>query len=219
MGFTALCIRFWAEPGWICSPSVCASPPPPARARVRASRQKKEGSFPGLNVPLNCKTVHLYTRHWLLAICNFSSFFSAICLTVVRFPASLALCNLVSWSCSVAGPAGSTVVLKYAEVLRSDGSVSMEWCGGEGDKCVCSGINCANQTDSFTLRGTSGGEEYTPSFTYHGFRYVQVEGWPLDTPPTMSTLTALFVHTAVEPTGNVTFNASLDILNRIQVCP
>ena len=117
----------------------------------------------------------------------------------------------------VRGARGSTVVLKYAEVLNPDGTAKMDWCGGkEGHDCVCTGINCANQTDSYTLSGAAGGETYNPSFTYHGFRYVQVEGWPGPDPPTASSLTAMFVHSAVKKTGDVKFNDSLAILNGIQ---
>eukprot|EP00038_Savillea_parva_P015483 m.14055 g.14055 ORF g.14055 m.14055 type:complete len:1286 (-) comp3115_c0_seq1:253-4110(-) len=110
----------------------------------------------------------------------------------------------------VKGPRGARVVLKYAEVLNPDGTVKMDWCGGaEGAACVCTGINCANQTDAYTLRGDQNGEVFTPLFTYHGFRYVQVEGWPSPEPPTASALTALFVHTAMTPTGAIRLNSSV----------
>ena len=91
-------------------------------------------------------------------------------------------------------------------------------CGNnEGHACVCTGINCANQTDELVLRGDAAGEAYTPTFTYHGFRYVQIEGWPdAAPPPDASSLTALFVHSAVKKTGSVVFNESLAILNGIQ---
>eukprot|EP00041_Stephanoeca_diplocostata_P034486 m.1179680 g.1179680 ORF g.1179680 m.1179680 type:complete len:955 (+) comp24529_c0_seq57:140-3004(+) len=118
----------------------------------------------------------------------------------------------------VTGAAGTTLTLKYAEVLNADGTVKMDWCGGkEGHACVCTGINCANQTDAFTLRGDPLGEVYTPTFTYHGFRYVQVEGWPGPGEPTADALTALFVHSVLPATGSVHFNASaLQVLNGIQ---
>ena len=71
-----------------------------------------------------------------------------------------------------------SLVLKYAEVLRADGSANMAWCSGEGEACDCSGINCANQTDTFIPGPPAHAQDtwvsYTPSFTYHGFRYVQV---------------------------------------------
>lgn len=102
-----------------------------------------------------------------------------------------------------------SVSLKYAEVLKADGSVDMAWCA-EGAACKCSGINCANQTDTFyPARPTDDGDTwvtYTPTFTYHGFRYVQVEGLADNYKPTSEDLTGLFVHSAVKVTGNVSFS-------------
>ena len=109
-------------------------------------------------------------------------------------------------------PAGTTVTLRYGEVLKADGSVSQPWGSGAG-------INQANQTDRYTFRGEAG-ESWTPSFTYHGFRYVQVEGLP--TAPDASLLTALFVRTAMARSGRVAFGPGgegaypHDILNEIQ---
>ncbi len=36
----------------------------------------------------------------------------------------------------------------------------------------------ATATDSYTLRGDPSGEEWEPRFTFHGFRYAEVTGWP-----------------------------------------
>ena len=94
-------------------------------------------------------------------------------------------------------PAGTTITLKYGEVLKN-GSVYQPW--GKGP-----GINQANQTDQYTFRGSTAGETYTPSFTYHGFRYVQVEGLPTGVVPGKSFLTALFVRTAVPRSGHIRF--------------
>lgn len=119
---------------------------------------------------------------------------------------------------AVALPPGTVVTLKYGEVLKSDGSVSLPW--GDGP-----GINNANQTDQYTFRGEAEGEEFTPSFTYHGFRYVQVDGLPASFEVDSSFLTALFVRTAIARSGDVHFgpappnNASsyrFGILNEIQ---
>ena len=52
------------------------------------------------------------------------------------------------------------------------------------------------QTDQYTTKG--GGEEsYTPSFTYHGYRYVQVSGLPPGFKPTQDFLTGHFLHSNV----------------------
>eukprot|EP01043_Picozoa_sp_COSAG02_P042899 COSAG02_NODE_3688_length_6381_cov_4.744349_1_plen_607_part_00 len=108
-----------------------------------------------------------------------------------------------------------SVSLKYAEVLKSDGSVNMAWCA-EAPACKCSGINCANQTDTFfpappSTSGFGSNDDdgfvtYTPSFTYHGYRYVQIEGLVDNYTPTVSDLTGLFIHSAVKRNGNVSFS-------------
>ena len=55
--------------------------------------------------------------------------------------------------------------------------------------------------------------------SYHGFRYVQLEGWPGASAPTADALTALFVHTAMKPTGNVNHNSSVLMgIQRAYVC-
>ncbi len=65
----------------------------------------------------------------------------------------------------VRGARGTTVRLHFAERLKPDGSVYTE------------NLRNADATDEYTLRG-DGVEEWTPAFTFHGFRYVQVEGLP-----------------------------------------
>ena len=68
----------------------------------------------------------------------------------------------------VRGTRGTTIRLQFAERLKPDGSVYTE------------NLRNADATDEYTLRG--GGEEvWTPTFTFHGFRYVQVSGLPAGT--------------------------------------
>ena len=62
------------------------------------------------------------------------------------------------------GPAGSTVTLKFAEVLTKDGRADQ------------SNLRAARATDHYTCRGAAQGEAYEPAFTFHGFRYVEVSG-------------------------------------------
>ncbi|MFT3889471.1 MAG: family 78 glycoside hydrolase catalytic domain [Arachnia sp.] len=64
----------------------------------------------------------------------------------------------------VAGPAGHTVTLRHAEVLE-DGELGVR------------PLRVARASDVYTLAG-DGVEEYAPTFTFHGFRYAEVEGWP-----------------------------------------
>jgi alpha-L-rhamnosidase len=58
------------------------------------------------------------------------------------------------------------VELRFAELLLPDGTVDQ------------TNLRAARARDVYTLRGDPGGENYEPHFTYHGFRYVQVDGYP-----------------------------------------
>ncbi len=68
------------------------------------------------------------------------------------------------------------------------------------------------QQDVYICRGGEV-EEYIPSFTYHGFRYVFVEGIDADQ-ATEALLTYQVMHTALEEKGG--FYCSCDKLNRLQ---
>ena len=85
----------------------------------------------------------------------------------------------------VSGPSGTTITLRHAEVMT----------GGEPDYET---IRTARATDRYTLRGT-GLEVWEPRFTFHGFRYVQVEGWPGDLAP--DAVRAIVVHSDMNRTG------------------
>ncbi|SEQ09912.1 family 78 glycoside hydrolase catalytic domain [Microlunatus flavus] len=94
--------------------------------------------------------------------------------------------NLVGWvRVRVQGPAGSTVTLRHAEVL-------------EHDELGTRPLRTALATDHFVL---SGGEDvFEPTFTFHGFRYAEVEGWPGE--PDADALTAVVVSSDLRPTGD-----------------
>jgi len=63
------------------------------------------------------------------------------------------------------GPSGTTIILRHAETLDVDGSLYTE------------NLRPALSTDTFILRG-EGREVFEPRFTFHGFRYVEVTGYP-----------------------------------------
>ena len=71
-------------------------------------------------------------------------------------------------------------------------------------------IRGAKSRDIYILRG-DGEEDYHPRFTYHGFRYVELTGYPGT--PSLDSLRGHVVHTAVETTGS--FVASKPLLNQI----
>jgi alpha-L-rhamnosidase len=107
--------------------------------------------------------------------------------------------NMAGWCrLRVKGPRGTRIFLRHAETLRSNGSLNID------------NLRSAKATDAYTLRG-GGSEEYEPRFTYHGFRYVEVTGYPGR--PALSALEGRVVHDAVPRSG--TFACSEALVNRI----
>jgi alpha-L-rhamnosidase len=107
--------------------------------------------------------------------------------------------NFTGWvRLSVTGPAGTEVSLSFAELLDSDGMLNV------------STRRNAEATDKYVLKG-EGEEVYEPRFTYHGFRYVEMRGFP--GVPTLESLEGIFVHSDVEPIGK--FSCSNKLINDI----
>lgn len=96
---------------------------------------------------------------------------------------------------SARGGAGSTIELRYGEQLRDDGTPN----------CVDlqNFITGRFQTDRFTLAGSGKPETWAARFSYKGFRYVQVIGWPSGTPDAQD-LIAEVVHTDAARTASFT---------------
>ena len=106
--------------------------------------------------------------------------------------------NISGWvRLRVRGDAGTTVILRHAETLVH-GEIDFETNRG------------AKATDTFVLRG-EGEEIWEPRFTFHGFRYVQVDGWPGELHADQ--LTAVVVHSDMERSG--WFESSHDLLNQL----
>ncbi|MDP9362633.1 MAG: family 78 glycoside hydrolase catalytic domain, partial [Chloroflexota bacterium] len=107
--------------------------------------------------------------------------------------------NMVGWvRLRAAGPAGTTIRLRFGEVLNPDGSLYTE------------NLRSAHQTDTFVLAG--GGEEtFEPRFTFHGFRYVEVTGYPGELEP--GAITARVVESATPAAG--TFACSDPLVNQL----
>ncbi len=107
--------------------------------------------------------------------------------------------NMVGWCrLNVSGPKGSQVTLRHAEVLKPDGTLYLD------------NIRSANVTDIYTLKG-DGQEVWEPRFTYHGFRFVEMRGYPGK--PTLESIEGRVVHDDVKPAGQ--FACSNDLLNQI----
>jgi alpha-L-rhamnosidase len=108
--------------------------------------------------------------------------------------------NLAGWArLRVDSPAGTKVTLKFAELLNEDGTVDQR------------NLRTASATDEYITRG-AGREEWEPRFTYHGFRYIQVEGLP--TQPAKDTIAVRVVRSSLRDAGS--FDSSNDAVNRIQ---
>ncbi len=99
---------------------------------------------------------------------------------------------------TVDGPAGTTVRLRHAEVLNPDGTA------------YTANLRTARATDHFTLAG-GGREVYEPTFTFHGFRYVELTGFPGT--PDLGTVTGLVMHTDGELTSE--FETSNAMVNKL----
>ena len=107
--------------------------------------------------------------------------------------------NLAGWCrLSAQGKAGTVVVLRHAETLRPDGTLDFE------------SLRSAKATDIYTLRGR-GRESYEPRFTCHGFRYVELRGYP--GAPGPDALEACVVGDALTVAGE--WSSSNPLLNRI----
>ena len=110
--------------------------------------------------------------------------------------------NLVGWiRVRVSGAAGSEMTLRHAEVL-------------EHDELGVRPLRTAAATDAFILSG--GDDVFEPTFTFHGFRYAEVDGWPggieaLREDP--GALTAVVVSSDLRRTGE--FECSEELLNQL----
>lgn len=98
---------------------------------------------------------------------------------------------------TVAGVAGTTVTLRHAEVLER-GELAVEPLRG------------AKATDTYTLAGI-GEETWAPRFTFHGFRYAEVTGWPGEFDP--AAVTAEVIHSDMRRTG--WFETSNPLVDRL----
>lgn len=100
---------------------------------------------------------------------------------------------------TVEGAAGNELTLRFAELLTPDGEIETETNRG------------AKATDRYILRGGGEPETWEPGFTFHGFRYVEVDGWPGELAPT--SLVGVVVHTDMVRTG--WFESSNQLLTQL----
>ena len=114
-------------------------------------------------------------------------------------------------------PRGSEIKIRYGELRHGDGNlnpmtsvcgqIKRKTAGSDGAPAV------AWQADTYIARG-GGPETYTPRFTFHAFRYIELTGLPAR--PSLQDIEGLRMNSAVEPVGS--FSCSNDQFNRIQMC-
>ena len=97
--------------------------------------------------------------------------------------------------------AGQTVIMRYAEWADDDGLVGMNSGGGAPR---------TKQVDAYVSDGADMAL-WSPSFTWHGFRYLEVTG--ISGPPPLSAFTAHLTRTDVDRIGH--FHSSDPLINRI----
>lgn len=97
----------------------------------------------------------------------------------------------------VQGKRGAVIRLRHAETLKEDGHIDQ------------TNLRSAACTDTYILKG-KGEESYTPRFTYHGFRYVEVE---IEGEAKLLSLTGLHVHSDNTKVGD--FACADPDLNRL----
>ena len=107
--------------------------------------------------------------------------------------------NFAGWvRLNVQGRAGTKVVLRFAEMLNPDGTI------------YTTNLRAARCTDTYMLKG-KGRETWEPRFTYHGFRYVEVTGYPGK--PGLDAITGIVVHSDTPTAG--AFECSNPMVNQL----
>lgn len=107
--------------------------------------------------------------------------------------------NMVGWvGMKVKGKAGDKVTLRFAEILNEKGELAM------------ANLRDAKVTDVYTLKG--GDEEtWEPTFVYHGFRYVEITGFPRQ--PTVTDFEGKVIYDEMKTIGS--FETSNVLINQI----
>ncbi len=96
------------------------------------------------------------------------------------------------------GPRGTVIQMRFSELLTSDGMLNL----GPNRE--------STSVDIYVMKG-EGEEVFEPRFTYHGFRYLELTGFP--GVPRMDAVEGIVLHTDVKQTG--AFLCSNDLVNRI----
>ena len=108
--------------------------------------------------------------------------------------------NLVGWAqFKVFGKAGDEIIVDHAEVLDKEGNFYTE------------NLRAAKARDIYILKG-DGEEFFEPHFTFQGFRFIRLNGFPGEIKP--DNITAVTLYSDMNPTGQ--FTCSNPLLNQLQ---
>jgi alpha-L-rhamnosidase len=108
--------------------------------------------------------------------------------------------NMVGWvQVRASGPAGTTITLRHAEVLDQQGNLYTE------------NLRRATQATQFILKG-EGEEIFEPHFTFQGFQFVAVDGYPGEVKP--DHFTGVVLHSAMPAIG--AWECNNPLLNQLQ---
>lgn len=115
----------------------------------------------------------------------------------------------------VKGPAGTKITMRYGEGLFKDGSLNVMTTVATqikkgGIKGGPGAPETAWQEDSYILKG-EGLETWSPSFTFHGFQYIEITGWPGT--PSMDDVEGLRMNSDLPRAGE--FSCSNELFNRL----
>jgi len=108
--------------------------------------------------------------------------------------------NMVGWiRIKASGASGDKITLRHAEVLDKQGNMYYD------------NLREAKCTNTYILKGGTE-ETFEPHFTFQGFRYVMVSGYPGEL--TADKIRGMVIHSDMEPTG--TFECSEPLINQLQ---
>ena len=107
--------------------------------------------------------------------------------------------NMVGWvSLKVKAEKGTDVKLQFAEKLNADGDLYID------------NLRSAKLTDNYITKGGKL-EQWEPRFSYHGFRYVKITGFPGK--PALNSIEGKVIYDNIKTIGN--FSCSNEIINKI----
>lgn len=116
---------------------------------------------------------------------------------------------------NVTGPEGTNISLRYGEDIYPDGTLNgMTAVAGQMKGCYAGegAPHIAWQEDRYILKGDPKGEVWNPRFTFHGFRYVEIKGWPGI--PSLNDIEGLRLSSDVDNAGD--FTCSNEMFNTLQ---